>query len=106
MNVWTNEEGMVVTAELPGVNPDSIDISVTGAGDQLIVRGFRSTFEAPENSTYHRRERNSGEFTRTFQLPFAVDAGKVEATYKLGILIISLPRAEAEKPRKIAIKAA
>ena len=103
MNVWSNEEGIVITAELPGVSPDDIDISVVG--DTLTLSGGRQP-EAIENVKYHRRERSQGKFTRTFQLPFTVEAGKVEAFFDKGILHISLPRAEAEKPKKIAVKAA
>lgn len=103
MNVWSNEEGVVITAELPGVSPDDIDISVVG--DMLTLSGGRQP-QAPENIKYHRRERGQGKFTRTFQLPFMVEANKVEAFFDKGILHISLPRAEAEKPKKIAVKAA
>ncbi len=103
MNVWTNNEGVVVTAELPGVEPEDIDISVVN--DTLTVSGARRPDELKQGEKYHRRERNFGRFTRTFQLPFRVDADKVEAVFDKGVLQISLPRAEADKPRKIAIKA-
>ena len=53
---------------------------------------------------YHRRERSYGSFSRTVQLPFMVDTNKVEASFKNGVLLINLPRAEADKPKKIAIK--
>lgn len=103
MNVWTNQEGAVVTAELPGLSPEDIDISVVG--DTLTIRGSRQAEEV-ENVQYHRRERNYGKFSRTFQLPFQVEAGKVDASFEKGVLYISLPRAEADKPRKIEVKAA
>lgn len=104
MNVWHNEEGVVITAELPGVNPEEIDISVVG--DTLTLTGSRQGEEAVEDVKYHRRERGYGKFTRTFQLPFAVEADQVGATFEKGILQILLPRAEAEKPRKISVKTA
>lgn len=104
MNVWTNEEGIVVTAELPGLNPDDINISVVG--DILTLTGVRNADELPEGVKYHRRERNFGKFSRTFQLPFTVEVDKVEAVFKNGVLHLSLPRAEAEKPKKIAVKTA
>jgi HSP20 family protein len=104
MNVWTNEEGVVVTAELPGVEPDEIDVSVVG--DTLTLTGSRRPFELKEGEKYHRRERGFGRFTRTFQLPFQVEADQVEAIFEKGVLHISLPRAEVDKPKKIAIKAA
>ncbi|MCB0193406.1 MAG: Hsp20/alpha crystallin family protein [Anaerolineae bacterium] len=104
INVWTNEDGAVLTAELPGVNPEDIDISVVG--EILKLTGSRQPEELGEGAKYHRRERGFGKFTRTFQLPFAVEAEQVEAVFDKGILHISLPRAEAEKPKKITVKAA
>lgn len=104
INVWTNEESAVVTAELPGVKPDDIDISVEG--DTLTLTGSRQPDELKEGETYHRRERRYGRFTRTFQLPFQVEVDQVEAIFDKGVLHISLPRAEVDKPKKIAIKAA
>jgi len=104
MNVWTNQEGAVLTAELPGVNPEDIDISVVG--ETLTLTGSRQPEELKEGEKYHRRERGYGKFTRTFQLPFPVEADKVEAMFDKGILHISLPRAEADKPRKISVKTA
>jgi HSP20 family protein len=103
MNVWTNEEGAVVTAELPGCDPENIDISVQG--ETLTVHGSRQPDELQEGQVYHRRERGCGSFTRSFQLPFSVQADQVEATFSKGVLSISLPRAEADKRKKIAIKA-
>jgi HSP20 family protein len=102
MNVWTNEDGALVTAELPGVDSEGIDISVQS--DTLTVRGCCQPDELQEGETYHRRERRRGDFTRTIQLPFDVAAEQVEATFSKGILSISLPRAEADKPKKIAVK--
>ncbi|MEW5957464.1 MAG: Hsp20/alpha crystallin family protein [Chloroflexota bacterium] len=104
MNVWTSNDGVVLTAELPGVEPDDIDISVVG--DTVTVSGSRRAPELRENERYHRRERGFGRFTRTFQLPCQVDADKVEAVFSNGVLHISLPRAEDDKPKKISIKAA
>lgn len=104
MNIWTNEDGAVVTAELPGVNPEDIDISVSG--DSLTLSGSREPMVDMESVQYHRRERQYGKFTRTFQLPFAVEADKVEAMFEKGVLHIQLPRAEAEKPKKISVKTA
>ncbi len=105
INVWTNDaEGAVLTTELPGINPDDIDISVTG--DTLTLSGSCKPDEAPESAQYHRRERPRGDFNRTVQLPYAVDPDKVEARVERGVLTIVLPRAEAEKPRQIAVKTA
>jgi HSP20 family protein len=103
INVWTKEtEGLIVTAELPGFIPDDIDISVTG--DTLTVSGKRQPEETLETVQYHRQERTYGEFSRTVQLPYPVNRDKVEATVRKGILQITLPRIEIEKPKQIAVR--
>ena len=101
MNVWTNPDGAIVTAELPGIDPEDLEISVQG--DTLTLRGSRSADALGEGEAYHRRERGCGQFQRAFQLPFAVDSGKVEASYEQGVLSITLPRAESDKPKKIQV---
>ena len=103
MNVWTDEDSAIVTAELPGVSIEDVDISVER--DTLTLRGRRQPEEVGEDAVYHRRERRFGGFQRTFRLSFQVAADKVEAELKNGLLSIILPRAEEDKPRKIAIKA-
>jgi HSP20 family protein len=103
MNVWTNQDGAIVTAELPGFDPESLDISVVN--DTLTVAGNRCAETAAEGARYHRRERRCGRFTRSFQLPFLVEGDQVEASFENGVLEIDLPRAEADKPRKITVRA-
>ena len=104
INVWTNDsEGAILTTELPGINPEDVNISVTG--DTLTIDGCCKPAEAPESAQYHRRERSRGDFSRTVQLPYTINPDKVEARVEKGILTIVLPRAEAEKPRQIAVKA-
>lgn len=103
VNIWSNDEAVIVTAELPGVQVDEVNLTVQH--DQLTIRGKRGSHECGENEIYHRRERGFGEFVRTIGLPFAVDSEKVDATFSNGILKISLPRAEADKPKQISIKA-
>ena len=73
--------------------------------DTLTLRGDRQREATEEETTYHRRERRFGSFLRAFSLPFRVDSEKVEATLRNGVLSISLPRAEEDKPRRIAIRA-
>jgi len=104
INVWTNEDGAVITAELPGVDVNDIDISVVN--DNLTLSGERKLEELKEDNQYHRRERGYGKFNRSFQLPFKVEADQVEALFENGILHLSLPRAEADKPKKITVKSA
>jgi HSP20 family protein len=101
INIWTNEDGQLISAEMPGVRPEDIEIDVTG--DALSLSGERKLDEVPVGTRYHRQERSFGTFGRTIQLPFMVDTAGVEASFKDGILLIHLPRAEADKPKKIAI---
>lgn len=103
VNVWTNEqEGIIVSAELPGVSPDSIDISVTA--DTLTISGSRTPADLPEGARYHRRERYCDAFSRVVQLPYTVNTDQVEAALENGVLKVALPRAEAEKPKQITVK--
>jgi HSP20 family protein len=104
MNVWTSADGIVIDAELPGVDPKDVDIAVQG--DELTLRGKVNVADAAEGETFHRRERPTGEFARTLQLPFRANSGAVTANYKNGVLRVTVPRSEEEKPRKIAIEAA
>ena len=103
MNVTEDQDSFYVRAELPGLKPDELDISVTG--DTLSLSGERKIPTEDENAQYHRREREAGKFNRIVSLPSQVDTGKVEASCEDGILTITLPKAEAVKPKKIAIKA-
>jgi HSP20 family protein len=102
VNAWVGEADVIVAAELPGVDPGKVDISVVG--DTLTISGSRDAETLKNGESYHRQERDFGRFSRTIQLPFHVETGKVEAKYTRGILKITLPRAEADKPRKIAVK--
>jgi HSP20 family protein len=104
MNVWTSEDGLIVTAEIPGVEIGDIEISVMN--ETLTLSGQRTPDEVGEGVRYHRRERGYGRFTRSLQLPYPVNAENVEATFKNGVLYITLPRAEEDKPRKITVKGA
>jgi HSP20 family protein len=102
MNLWVDDNSAIATAELPGMLLDQIDISVED--DTLTLRGSRQP-DSVEGVTYHRRERRHGSFVRTSKMPFRVDVEKVDATFKNGVLRIILPRAEADKPKKIAVRA-
>ena len=104
LNVWASSEGLMVDAEMPGVDPGDVEISVVG--DELTLKGKVNVQDLPAGEALLRRERPSGEFARTLQLPFRAHAGGVKATCKNGIIRISIPRSEEEKPRKIAIETA
>ena len=102
INIWTNDDGQLITAEMPGVHPEDINIDVNA--DALSISGERKPDDVAKDANYHRRERGYGAFSRTIQLPFMVDTNKVEATFKNGVLMIRLPRAEVYKPKKITVK--
>ncbi|MDD2696219.1 MAG: Hsp20/alpha crystallin family protein, partial [Anaerolineales bacterium] len=86
----------------PGVAPIDIDVSVVN--DTLTLSGERAPDAAEAGAQYHRSERGFGKFSRSLQLPYGVDANKVEATFKNGLLRITLPRKEEDKPRKVKVK--
>ncbi len=102
LNLTEEGDDFLVRAELPGVKPESLDISVVEG--RLLIRGERKVETENPQASYHRRERESGFFRRTIALPAKVATGKVSADMKNGILTITLPKAEEAKPRKIAIK--
>ena len=102
LNVAAGEHDVVVTAEVPGVEPK--DLSLNVEGNVLTLTGKRAC-EAPEkDAETHRHDRVCGEFTRTATLPYQVDADQVKAVVRNGVLRILLPRAEADKPRRIAVE--
>ncbi|GAB4488042.1 MAG: hypothetical protein OHK006_17910 [Thermodesulfovibrionales bacterium] len=101
-NVWVSDDNAVVTTEIAGVSPDDLDIATMK--DTLTLRGTRQAEDLGEGATYHRRERWTGQFSKTLQLPFTIEADRVEARFVKGILYIKLPRADADKPKKITVK--
>jgi HSP20 family protein len=103
MNVTEDKDNYYVRAELPGFKGTDLDISVTG--DTLSISGERKLPPEDEKATYHRREREAGRFSRILNLPAQMDTGKVEAHCTDGLLTITLPKAEAAKPKQIAVKA-
>ena len=102
VNIWSNDEKAVLTAELPGIDPQDLDITVKN--DVITIRGKREARQPGENETLIRRERETGSFVRSFELPMKVDADNVSAEYRRGILEVTLPRSEADKPRKINVE--
>lgn len=101
LNIHSGDDDVIITSEIPGIDPADVELTVTG--DTLTIKGTRKPYEVKEGETWHRRERGSGDFFRTVQLPYTVDAGKVQAEYAHGVLRITLPRAESDKPRKIVV---
>ncbi len=106
LNVWEDNDCVFVEAELPGVAMEDIEINVVGG--ELSIKGSRKpvkTINGNGNPTYHRQERVFGEFSRFLTLPDAIDAEKVEAVLKNGVLSVKLPKAETAKPRRIQVSA-
>lgn len=103
LNVWGNEDQVVVTAELPGLNPEDLDVNVVN--NQLTIKGDRHGDNPAEDSVCHRAERESGTFVRTIRLPYTVENDQVTAKYENGVLHVRMPRHAATKPKRIEIKA-
>ncbi|MFC1892408.1 Hsp20/alpha crystallin family protein [Thermodesulfobacteriota bacterium] len=103
INMTENNDNFYIRAELPGVNSEDLDISVTG--DTFTISGERKIPDEKNEARYHRREREAGNFNRVITLPSLVQPDKVEAESKNGVLTIVLPKAEETKPRQISIKA-
>ena len=99
-NIYAGRDGIAVVAELPGVAKEDLDIQAHR--DTLTLRGTRRP-AAEQEDAYHRRERRSGTFTRSIQLPYRVDPARIEAQLEHGVLRLSLPRPEEDKPRRITI---
>lgn len=102
LNIFTNNDQCLVKAEVPGVDIKDVEINVVG--NNLTINGTRQSEDMDEDTTYHRQERNCGYFSRGIELPFQVDAEKTEAAMENGVLSITLPRSEADKPRRINVK--
>ena len=93
---------VIVQAELPGMDPKDIEVSLSG--DMLVIKGERKREEEHKDVNYHRVERSYGAFSRSIQLPCEVDQDKAEAVYKNGILKITFPKIKPEPAKKIEIK--
>ena len=102
-DIYESENELVVNLDLPGVDPKMIDIRVEN--NVLSIRGERQFEDKQNKENFHRVERSYGPFARSFTLSTAVDADKIRANYKSGVLSITLPKAEAAKPKRIQIAA-
>ena len=102
LDVRKDDDGLTVSAELPGVSPDAIEITVEGT--RLDLRAEVPPVELAEGETLHRSERRTGSFHRSLELPYRVDTDKVQASYELGVLTVRLEKSAADKPRKVEIR--
>jgi HSP20 family protein len=106
--VWTpsvdvseDKDNVIIKAEMPGMKKEDVKISVQN--NVLILKGEKKQEKEEKEKNYHRIERSYGSFCRSFQLPTAVKTDKIKASYKDGVLNISLPKTEEVKPKEIPI---
>ena len=105
MNVGEDENSICVHALAPGVDPESLNVSVTG--NQLVASGQKIPLpEEVKPEDIHRSERSSGQFVRSMSLSVPVDREKVQASYKDGVLKIVLPKTEEARPRQVQVRVA
>ena len=102
MNVSEDEEAVYVDALAPGLDPESLDVSLQGS--ILTVAGEKRSMAEGQPQTYHREERAAGKFSRTLRLDFSLDREGVSAEYTDGILRVTLPKAEEARPKKVDVK--
>jgi len=103
VDVSETPDKVVVKAEIPGMEAKDIDISLSG--DVLTIKGEKKSEREEKKENYHLVERSYGSFSRSLSMPVAVDADKIEANYKKGVLTITCPKKEEAKPKAIEIKA-
>jgi HSP20 family protein len=104
LNIFSNKDGMVIRAEVPGFKSDQIDLRIEPR--TLTLEGHRAPDEHRRPGSYHRLERQYGNFARSLQLPPGLDTEKATAECRHGLLTIRIPKAESAKPKQIKVKAA
>ena len=102
IDIYETDDSMIVEAELPGLDPKDIDVSIEDG--VLRLKGERKLEKEVKEENYHRVERAYGVFQRALQLPVEVDAGKVKANFDNGVLKVTVPKAEPKKPRSITVE--
>jgi HSP20 family protein len=101
VNLWEDNDNLYAECELPGVRSEDLDISVVG--NELTFKGRRPDSGEPQ-ATFHRRERGCGPFSRAIAVPSEIDADRVQANLREGVLRITMPKAESAKPRKVQVR--
>jgi HSP20 family protein len=104
VNILESEEGIVITADLPGLKAEDVEVTVDNG--VLTIKGERTLEEAAEGETYHRVERSYGSFERSFSIPNSVDPKKIEARFVNGEMTVTLPKRDESKPRSVKVKVA
>lgn len=103
-DVFEDKEAIKIIAELPGVRPDAVKLSIENG--VLTIRGEKRQAAEEATERVHRYERTYGSFERTFSLPGTVDPDRIDASYSDGVLTVVVPKAERARPREIAVKVA
>jgi HSP20 family protein len=101
INLYDAVDRYILTALLPGIGPDEVDLSITG--ETLTILGDRKRAEGVTDESYRRQERQFGRWTRTITLPDRVNSLDVSASFAHGVLTVNLPKAEEAKPRQISV---
>lgn len=102
LNLYETDDAYLLTAELPGIAPEELEITLEGS--TVTLRGERKTV-TEEGAAVHRSERAVGSFRRAIDLPVPIDSEKVEAVHRNGVLTLRLPKAPEHRPRQISVKA-
>lgn len=102
VDILEQNDAIRIMAEIPGVNPDEVKISVEG--NVLTISGSKGQVAEEKTERVHRYERTYGAFERTFTLPASVDADRIQASYNQGVLTVALPKVEKARPRQIEVK--
>ena len=101
VDIYETEDAIVLKAELPGIDPKDVEVRVED--NTLYLKGERNYEKEVNEQNYHRIERSYGSFARSFSLPNSIDAEKVKAEYKDGMLTLTMPKREEAKPKTIKI---
>ncbi len=101
VDIIENVDSFIIKAELPGITKE--DISIDLKDSTLTISGEKKTEKTDESKTYHKTEISYGKFSRSFQIPLDIAVDKIEAKFKDGILTLTLPKGEEEKPKQIEI---
>jgi HSP20 family protein len=103
VDVFDAGDAFVLKAEVPGVDPEKLDLTVEG--DTVTLRGERTFAQPSEDAAFHRRERDQGQFRRVVRVPGPVAADEARAEYRNGVLTVRIPKAKEARPRRLSVQA-
>jgi HSP20 family protein len=103
VDVFDAGDAFVLKAEVPGVEPEKLDVSVEA--ETVTLRGERAFADPSEGAAFHRRERDQGQFRRVVRLPALVASDEARAEYKNGVLTVRIPKAKEAQPRRLTVQA-